>query len=127
MGLRVEQVHVPAAAAAQTVHPAEDLGGHRPQVHPVGDGQVVRPVRRGEGVIGGQVRADACGDRLLARRQVHFSRDQPLPDVETGTLVRVVFPEDRLLVGAAQNHGLVQAETQFRGKEESRRLRDRWR
>ena len=106
----VEQVHVTTASPPEPGLPTEDLGGHLEQMNPVRDGEVVGAVRRGDRVVGSQVCADACCDRLLAGRQVHLPRDQDLSDVEPGTLVRVVLAEDGLLVGAAEHHRLVELE-----------------
>jgi hypothetical protein len=111
--VRVEQVHVPAPAVAQAALAPEDLGGHLVQVHAVRDGDVMRPVGRGDRVAGAQVRAHASGYRFLPGRQVHLAGHQPGPDVERGFLVRVVLAEDRLLEGAAEHHHAVQVKTGF--------------
>ena len=108
MGVGVEQVHVTAAAAAEPGLTAEDLGRHLPQVHAVGDGEVVWPMGRGDSVVGAEVGADTRGHRLLAGGQVHLPWDQALADVEPRPLVGVVLPEDGLLIGAAEDHRLVQ-------------------
>src|SRR4029450_1473181 len=62
---RVEQVHVPAAAATQPGLAAEDLRGHLAQVDAVRDGEVVRAVRGGDRVAGGEVGTDTGRDRVL--------------------------------------------------------------
>jgi len=91
--------------------PAEDLGCHPVQVHAVRDRDVMRAVRRGDRVVVPQVRADARGDRLLPGRQVHLPGDQPGPDVECWFLVRVILPENGLLVGTAEHHHPVEIKT----------------
>jgi hypothetical protein len=105
--IRVEQVHVPAAALAEPVHPAEDLGRHPLQIDSVGDGEVVRTVGGGDGVVDGQVRAHPRRDGFLSGGQVHFAGDGTGPDVEHGFLVGVVLPQDRFLEGADEHHGAV--------------------
>src|SRR5664280_3693543 len=56
MRARVEEVHVPAAATAKPGLTAEDLSRHRAQRNSVRNGQVVRPVGGGDGIIARQMR-----------------------------------------------------------------------
>jgi hypothetical protein len=101
---RVEQVHVPALAVAQAGLAAEDLGRHGVHVHALGQGEVVRPMGRGDRVPGAQVRAQAHGDRFLAGGQVHLAGDQACADIPGRGLVGVVVPLQRSLVGADPHH-----------------------
>ena len=108
VGDRVEEVHVAAFAAAQAGLAPEDLGRHAVQVDAVRDGQVVRPVRPGDGVIGVQVGADAGCDGLLTSGEMHLAGDQTGPDVPLRLLVRVVIAKKRRLEGPDQHHRPVQ-------------------
>lgn len=73
-GPDVGDVHRAALAAAQAVAAAEDLQHHAGEVAALGDRVAVAAVRAGDEVVGAQVRADADGDRLLARVEVHGAR-----------------------------------------------------
>ena len=70
---RVEDVHVPAAATAQSRRLAENLGRHLVEVDAFGDRDMMRPVGRGDDVGRRQMRADADGARLLAFREMHLA------------------------------------------------------
>ena len=110
MGDRVEQVHVAALAPTQPGLAAVDLGRHAVEVDAVGDGQVVRAVRAGDGVVGVEVGADAGGHRLLAGREVHLAWYQAGTDVPLRLLVGVVVREYRGLEGPDQHHRPVQVD-----------------
>ena len=86
----------------------------RSQVDAVRDREVVRPVGRGDRVVGGEVGADAGRDRLLAGRQVHLAGHQTLADVEPRPLVGVVLAQDRLLEGPDEDHRPVQTQAACR-------------
>src|SRR5664280_732247 len=102
---RVEEVHVPPAAAAKPGLTTEDLRGHGAQPNAVGDRQVVRPVGGSDRIFRAQVRTDPGGDRLLAGGQVHLPGNEAGPDVEGWFLVCVVRGSDRLFIGPDQDHG----------------------
>jgi len=82
VGVRIEQVHVPATAAAEAGLPAEDLGGQPIQVDAVGDRQVVRAVGGGDRVPGGEVREDA------GRLSAWYSRRIASSKTRINTIVR---------------------------------------
>jgi len=68
---RVGDVHGPAETPADAGGPSHQLGEHAGHVEPLGHHVAVPAVRRGDHVVGAQLRAHADGHRLLADRQVH--------------------------------------------------------
>jgi hypothetical protein len=108
MGLWVEQVHVSAAALAEAVDAAENLGRHSRQRDTVRYREMVWPVCGGHRVVGSQMRAHARRDGFLAGGQVHFTGYQPGADIESGFLVRMIFAENGFLEGTDQHHHPVQ-------------------
>ena len=61
-----EEVHAAAAAVRAARGPAEQLGGQRPRLNPLGQRMAVPAVGAEDDVVGTEMRADADGDRLLA-------------------------------------------------------------
>src|SRR5665647_822331 len=96
---------------------AEIFGRHGTQGNALRDGHVVWPVGGGERVFWRQMRADPRGDRLLASREVHLSRNQSRADVEGGLLVGIVLTPDRLFVRPDQHHGADQCPSTFVGED----------
>ena len=104
---RVEQMHMPAAPTGKARLLAEDLRRHRIEIDPLGDGDVMRPVRRRHEICGIEMRTDADRARLLPVGKMHLPRYGPVGHVEDRRLPLEIGRGDALLEGAAFHHGLV--------------------
>ena len=101
----VRDVHRAAAALAEAVLAAVDLGHHRPEVAALGDAVAVAAVGARDVVVVVEVGADARRDRLLADVHVHEARD----------LTGAELARDPLLEEPDREHRPVEAEQRLRG------------
>jgi hypothetical protein len=89
---RVGDVHGPAEAPADPGGPPHQLGEHAGHVEPLGHHVTVPAVRRGDHVIGAQLRAHADGHRLLADRQVHEAGHDAVAVEDRGSRLELADP-----------------------------------
>jgi hypothetical protein len=75
-------VHVPTLAAAEAIHPAEDLSSHLVQWHALRDREMVGAMGADNRVVLIQMSADPDGDGLLTRCEMHLTGNHTGTDVE---------------------------------------------
>ena len=96
----VGNVHRAAAAFADAVLAAEDLGDQELGIAALGEEVTVPAMRAGDPVAIGEMRADADGDRLLADIQVH--RAGQLAGMGGGSEGLFHFADEEHLAGRAE-------------------------